>query len=677
MNIFKISRNEIKDLFKSRLLRLAILVVTIVPLLYGILYLWAFWNPYGKLNNLPVAIVNEDNGASSDGKNVNFGQELVNNLKTKDILKWDYVSQEESDKGLKSGKYFAEIKIPNDFSTKILSASTANPEQASLVFIARESNSMIGAQLTNRVVSQISDNMSHEIAKNYLDNIFLQTRLSAEDIQKAADGTAQLSEGLSAASSGTTELTNGTDSAYSGATSLSLAINQILTGDKNLNAGIKKALSGSEDLNFGLKSAASGAKSLSDGTATLQSGATTIKGAVNSLISNITAVNTNLVIVKSYLSDPNTTISDATSPFNGMTKLQAASYIINNIVVESSKSENTQQIASLQTGLESLTTGISDLNQGASNLSSALNGQILTGSSSLSSGLSDLASGSDSINKGLLAVSDGSEKLSSGLLSVSSGTKSLNTGISSAKTGADTLGENLSEGAKKALQNSDINLTEKITPILSNPVIMEDASIDKVENYGTGFAPYFIPLSLWVGGLVLFLVIKFEKDETKRKKIKPKLLSASKFITLAKVGTAQAIVLDLVLIFALGLKPTNYIYLFLFTILTSLCFLSILQLLITAFQDAGKFIGIVLLMLQLTSASGTYPVQTAPLFFQKISPYLPMTYAVRGLREIISGGNIHNMVVATLYLLVFLAGFLLLLILLSDRISKSRLNVTV
>lgn len=678
MNIFQLSRIELSDLLKNRFLRLAILVVTIIPLLYGVLYLWAFWNPYGKLDNLPVAVVNEDLGAKSNDKVVNFGSDLIGNLKSNQVLKWDFVSADEAKNGLQKHQYFAEIRIPSDFSSNIISASTADPKQATLIFTAREANSMIGAQLSNRVASQISENLSHEISKNYLDNIFVQTRQSAEDIEKAAAGTEQLSNGLKEASDGTSQLSSGAENAYAGSSSLSLAINQIILGDRDLNSGINKNLEGSKNLYNGISQSATGAKSLVSGSSQLQSGIASIGTGTNLLIGNLSQINSSLTLAQGYLADPNTIINDPASPFNGLSKLQAANMIVSGILAENNKPENKQQVATLQAGLSQLSDGGKSLDQGINSLSSDLNGQILPGSSDLAAGLGQLAVGSNSLNKGLNDVSDGSKKLSEGLSSVSIGTKDLGAGISSAHTGAETLGQNLSDGAKQALQNSDVALTQKLSPVLSNPVVLEDASIDKVGNYGTGFSPYFIPLALWVGSLVLFLVIKVnDKKDKVKEATKPMIFFASKFITLAKVGAMQAIILDLVLIFALGLRPNNYVFLFTFTILVSWCFLAILQLLVASFQDAGKFLGIVLLMLQLTSASGTYPVQTSPKFFQAINPYLPMTYAVSGLREIISGGNASNILASYLFILLFLAGFLSILLLLSNRIAKSKINLAV
>lgn len=400
-----------------------------------------------------------------------------------------------------------------------------------------------------------------------------------------------------------------------------------------------------------------------------------VNSGVNQLLSDSSATVTSLATVQSYLNDPSTVIADASSPFNGMTKLQAADYIVSNIVSEAQSSSKQAQISSLQGGMTQIQSGSTDLDTGINSLSNALNGQIYPGSNSLTQGLSQLNSGSGELSQGISGAYTGAKKIVNSLAQVSSGSQSLDTGISSATTGAEEIGKQLSAGAEEALQKNNVVLTEKLSPMMSDPVVLNDQSINKVANYGTGFSPYFIPLALWVGSLVLFLIIKVTDKQLMS--VSPKEYFASKFITLAKIGTVQALVLDLVLIFALGLRPLNYFAFFGFTILISWCFLAILEFLVATLQDGGKFLGIVLLMLQLTSASGTYPVQTSPAFFQAINPYLPMTYAVAGLREIVSGGNSHNVMLAFIAIATFAIFFLVILMIFSKRIIKSKTNLAV
>lgn len=676
-NPFKLSHVELKTITNRNFIRLAILTVIILPLLYGVLYLWAFWDPYGKLNNLPVAVVNEDAGYTDGSINTNYGDDLVKDLENNQVLRWDFVSQEQADNGLTNKTYYAEITIPNDFSSKIASVSGDNPQQANIIFKARESNNLIASQLISRVIAEVSKNINKEITQQYFNNIFSQIQKTGEGLQEGADGNGQLAEGLTTLQNGNKQLITGTNDLYQGSLTLTEAINCIILGNKNLSIGINDSYKGAQTLASGISQAANGSTALNTGASSLKNGVQQISVGVNQLIANMSASTNNLTIAQSYLVDPSTIITDPASPFYGMTKLQAANYIINSIISQSTSATAQAQITSLKNGINSTITGSNDLTTGISNLNDALNNQLKPGGEQLAEGLNQLNNGETTLNNGLFELSSGSNTLSSGLVRLSLGEQDLGDGITQTKNGANILTSQLSNGAQKVLANSNLLLTGEFSRIMSNPVIFTDESIAQVDNYGTGFAPYFIPLALWVGGLVLFLIIRVDGKDEKEKHISSASLIFSKYITLAKIGFCQAVVLDAILILALGLKPLNYCLFFLFSILISWTFLAILLFLISLLQDAGKFLGIVLLMLQLTSASGTYPIETSPAFFQTIHPFLPMTYAVRGLREIVSGGNYGDIYLQCYVLLGFAIVFLGLDMIIFNWTRHKKINLEV
>ncbi|TLM94567.1 MAG: YhgE/Pip domain-containing protein, partial [Actinobacteria bacterium] len=161
-----------------------------------------------------------------------------------------------------------------------------------------------------------------------------------------------------------------------------------------------------------------------------------------------------------------------------------------------------------------------------------------------------------------------------------------------------------------------------------------------VTNYGTGFSPYFIPLALWVGALVMFFVVTPISASGIEGHHPSLIVALGSYWPAALVATAQAVIMLVVLRLGLGLTPVNAPALYGFVILSALVFVAIIQWLSGTFGIAGKFLAVVLLMLQLTSAAGTFPLQLVAPFFQTISRYLPMTYVVAGLRQAISGGDL-------------------------------------
>ena len=676
MKIFNIAKNEAKILLKDRYVRLSLFVVTLIPLLYGALYLWAFWDPYKNMKDVPIAIVNNDDGTTRNQANYNFGDQIVENLKSNDNFDWKFVSQDDADNGLNDKKYYAEIIIPDDFSANIVSVDSDNPEQAILQLKTRGATNMLASQISDSATKQIVASVGDEISKNYFNNIFLQTQNLAQGLQDAATGSSALASGLLTAKSGSLALADATSSAYSGSESLVSGINQALIGDNGLDSGISQTLVGAGQLDSGISLAASGAKSLVSGSAQVKSGISQVNAGLSTLLSNVSSTTTSLQTVQIFIAAENHptatfSTSDATNPLYalsgqtyktvadyiiannselaGKTYAECTSYIIDEIVTTSTSSETQTQISSLQTGMTQLSAGGNQLDSGINSLSSSLNNQIKPGSKALVSALSQLNSGSKTLNSGLSDLATGNQNLSTGLTKISSGSSELSSGISTASDGATTLATKLTDGAKSATEASDPTKTEQESILMSTPIKLSDVSIDKVANYGTGFAPYFIPLALWVGALILFLVIKVNETSFAEKASRVQII-ISKYFTFAIFGTLQAIVMDTVLIQFLGLAPAHLTQFYLFTILASWCFVAILQFLISKLDEAGKFIGIVLLMLQLTSAAGTFPLETAPKFFQIINPYLPMTYVVSGLRELISGNNMQAVVTDTLIL---------------------------
>lgn len=671
MKSWKIAKGELSSLLKNRYIRLSFIVVSMVPLLYGVLYLWAFWDPYKNMKDVPIAVVNNDKGAVVDSANENFGDQIVGSLRENTNFKWEFVSQNDADNGLESKKYYVEVIIPEDFSQNLASVDSADPEAGVLQFKARKATNMLASQIANSAAVQISQAAGNRVSKKYFDNIFTQTRDISGELKKAADGSEDLATGLATAQSGSSQLADGTSSAYNGSSALANGINQILLGSDSLNSGMNQALIGAKSLDSGINLASDGAKSLVAGSAQVKGGISQVNAGVNQLITNVSATTSSLSTAKQLLSVPDVTatIVDSSSPFNGMTYAQAANYIVSNIVSQSTSSASQAQIAQLQGGLTQLSAGDNQLDQGVKDLSTALDSQVKAGSSQLVAGLSQLASGSSALNNGISSAKSGSEELSSGLSQLVSGASELNSGIGTASAGAETLSQRLSDGAAKIATSSGIEKSEKMTPVMSDPVRLADVSIGDVPNYGTGFAPYFIPLALWVGALILFLVIKTNETAYTGKANRVQIIM-SKYLSVIIFGTIQAIVMDTVLIVGLKLSPMHPVLFYLFTILASWSFIAILQFFISILADAGKFIGIVLLMLQLTSAAGTFPIETTPRFFQLINPYLPMTYVVSGLREVISGGDLRSVMSSSILLAIVAVVFMILNFLFNRHIYR-------
>ncbi|NMC98930.1 MAG: ABC transporter permease [Bacteroidales bacterium] len=281
-------------------------------------------------------------------------------------------------------------------------------------------------------------------------------------------------------------------------------------------------------------------------------------------------------------------------------------------------------------GIAQLSGAVDLLNSGSTTLTNGL--------ASLNLGIYDLATGSATIKNGISDARNGASDLLSGIEKIKKGQSDLSGGLLDAFDGARELSDKLLDATNKSsekLQESKNKIQEEV---MSAPVAIHDISIDIVNNNGTGFAPYFIPLAFWVGAMAIFFLVDLELP--KKKKMRPLFskIGISAFVSLLQAGT-----LDFVMIYCLGLKVNDMSGFIVFTILLSMMSMAIQMFLTITMGLAGKFVGIILLMLQLTSSGGSYPLETSPVFFRTISKYLPMTYAVSVLREFISGDGKYNL----------------------------------
>ena len=237
-------------------------------------------------------------------------------------------------------------------------------------------------------------------------------------------------------------------------------------------------------------------------------------------------------------------------------------------------------------------------------------------------------------------------------------------GLIKARDGIAELRDKLTDALVSTQKKTEPIKNDVQSDVISEPVQLMNNSIALVENNGTGFTPYFTPLALWVGIMALFFFLSPDDKKHTWKTFIGKLSAVG--IT----GIVQSTILGVVLILLLRLK-VKYIILgieeklgnkvilfFLFLVLVSLCYGVIQFFFNYVFKDVGKFIGILVLMLQLTTSAGSYPLETIPKFLQMISPYLPMTYAVNVLREIISGGSMAIIYTQSMKIVLLLAIFI-------------------
>ncbi|MBR3235656.1 MAG: YhgE/Pip domain-containing protein [Atopobiaceae bacterium] len=255
-------------------MKIAMLGIALIPLIYGALYLMAFYDPYGKLDTLPVAVVNEDVPVqASNGTTVHAGDDLVDELKDSDALDWRFVSSaDEAQEGLKKGTYYNTVIIPKDFSEKIASADSDNPQKAHLELVCNDANNYLSSILGASVMRVVTSETNYAIGKNYYVQIFDQIGDTGAQLQEAADGAGTLADGLVDAHDGSQKITDGLATAHNGSSTLQEGLTSAHDGSATITSGLVAASSGSRELATGTTNAADGSRQITDGLASAKDG---------------------------------------------------------------------------------------------------------------------------------------------------------------------------------------------------------------------------------------------------------------------------------------------------------------------------------------------------------------------------------------------------------------------
>ncbi|SNX53444.1 YhgE/Pip domain-containing protein [Thermoanaerobacterium sp. RBIITD] len=728
----KVVANEIKRLIQNRFIRLAVIVIVFMPLLYSFLYLYAFWDPYGKLDKLPIAVVNQDKDVIYNGKSANFGVDIIKELKKSKDFKWSFVSYSNGIDGLKGNKYYFMIVIPENFTKNILSVDSSNIKKAHIQYITNDKKNFLATQLGNKAIENITQKISNTIRKGYIDTVFTNIKDMGNGLRLASDaenelslgtekindgmkklnngiesaliGSNQLRDGLYNIKNGTQNAANGASNLYNGAGLLSEKLDEVSKSSYLLTNGISDLNKGLNGVNQGLNTIKQSIDNLKNGVATVSEGYNQIGGKISSFSNNVVTMGNGISSITSALNNAQIAMNDYAKKhpdaMNDTDFKQAILEISQSNIglkqISTNLNNNMPDITKLNNSLAELNKATGDIKNGFDKLSSGISqlqlvsSQLKDGGNNLNEGFSQYSGGIALINQKMKEVSGGLGELNSGLKSLDDGTQKLyygaiklNDGLATLSNGGNNLKDNmqklndsqqlLSKKLNDASNKIDLtSINDKKSNMINEPIVLDTRRLNPVANYGIGFAPYFIPLSLWVGALILFFLIDIFDRRGYAKESNASIIMG-KFISLCILGILQSIVSSFVLIEVLKLPVNNLFYYYLINALMSAVFVAIIGFFVMLFGMAGKFLAIVLLMLQLTSSGGVFPMELVPRFFNIINPYFPMTYGTQALREAISGTNYSLMLNDLLILAGFGIVFMLLSVLLAEKVGDSNI----
>ncbi|WP_328539254.1 YhgE/Pip domain-containing protein [Streptomyces sp. NBC_00344] len=668
----KLAALELKRFGRGRLPRAALVALLLLPLLYGALYLWSFWDPYGRLDRIPVALVNDDRGAEAAGRQVRAGDDITEGLRDSKVFDWHETSAAEARRGVEDGTYYLSLTMPPDLSKRIASSSGGSPETGALQVHTNDANNYIVGQISRTVFSEVRSSASTHATRTFLDRIYVSFSDLHDQTAKAAAGATDLKNGLGKAKKGSKDLADGLKDAKAGSGKLAGGIKKLDKGSNDLQSGSQQVAAGTQTLADKVNGAAGSVRPyLKDNGKTI--------GAAARLVSDSTrAVRKHLATLvrtaPAAAAGARTASADLDSVYRArcqelpipdpacpqLKKAKEAAADVARIAgdVNTLVQQQNGDLGKLDGQLAALQKQADNLARHAPSLSKDLDSAVAK-INKLNSGAHQVASGAKRLHTGLSTARTGATDLDTGVGKLKTGAGTLRSGIVKLSDGAGTLAGGLHEGVGK-IPDYDKKDRDQRTGVMADPVQLASRSAHPAPNYGTGFAPYFIPLSLWVGAMVAYMLIQPLSRRALAAGSSAWRITLAGWLPVAAIGVLQTAALMAVLHWAIGLQMVRAAGTLGFLALVTCCFAAIVQWLNARFGAAGRILVLALLMLQLTSAGGTYPVQTSPGFFNAIHPWLPMSYVVDGLRRLITGGGLGPVWTACAVLLAFTAGALAL-----------------
>ena len=705
-NIIEIFRKDIKEVFRKTNTWIIIVGLIFLPSMYAWPNILSSWDPYGHTNNIKVAVTSEDAGATVDGKELNLGNSLVEGLKNNKNLDWQFVSnKQEAEDGVRIGDYYASIVVPKNFSQDMTSVSRTEPQRATIEYTVNEKINAISPKITNSGASAIANNISKNFVETANGIIFerlhevgIKFEENLPSIEKAKEEIFKLNDNFSTYESTLSELIGKVEYGYNILNNVQntlpeidrVATNSIMIADKagitinniqgfneRLLPIINNHLNVVEEVS---KEANVIAKELQQKPDKTEE----IKARQKALDSRLQASTERLQLVKNIfeyfnrLSNErlfNNQLERVTTLLNDITTIKEVN---NNIY---NKMDHYDEIA--DTVKEEFVNKSARVNEVSSNMNSKLNVEVAP---LISQVLSKAEVNIDKVS-GIIAGAQGElpaveRKLSETEVKISNAygkLLSLQAQMPSAKSKIQKLTDEIKKADSGIDKNQLFNLLKvdykQQAEFFANPVKLQENKLYHIENYGSAMTPFYTVLSIWVGSLLMssLLTTKVEDEE---KKYKPYQKYFGRGLLFVIISLFQTLIITLGDMYVLGTQATSPYRFVLYALLISLLFSSIIYTIVCILGNVGKAVCIVLLVLQLGSSGGTFPIQMTSEFFQALYPKVPFTYSIGLLREAVGGVYIpaveRDIKILFIYLIIVLVGGAILVSLKARSAKLSR-----
>lgn len=720
----------LKAIIKNRKLVVTMIGVALVPALYNLSFLGSMWDPYGRVDQLPVAVVNQDKPAYLNNKRLTIGNDMVDNMSKNKELDYHFVAADTAQKGLEKGRYYMTITLPKDLSQKATTLLDQQPEKLIVSYQTSKGHSFIASKMGESAMNHLREAVSKNIRKTYITSVFKSMHQLQSGLKEASNGGQQLAAGLVTArassqlmsrhlntlSESSARLSQGAGNLSSGIAAYTAGVGQLDTGLGQLAAdmpayldGVSRLSKGANQLNAGLTQLALESDLSQDKQANIQAlmaSLPKLNQAIQQLKTNLSlslAPNVDSGAIAKHLADMTRLVQElvvddtadknnqlaalqATATYQGLnseqqeelssaisntstkvtisakamlTSLQAMSEELEAMSTSAGVADQLRDFKALVNQLAyqadqilpSTGKALSELSTGLRAVHSATTAQLLSGSQALAGGFNQLTTKNEALKAGLATLATGATALnhqSSQLLAggqqlttganqlafganeLSSGSSQLTDGLTTLSTGLSSLTTSLSKASD---QLSIAWVEDQNADMVSDPVALSEKDKDKVRTNGIGMAPYMIAVSLMVVALSTNIIFA---EALSGKPIKDRWdWAKQKLLINGMISTVGSVILYTALQL-LGFEANDGIKTLGFIMLSGWTLMALVTALVGWDARYGAFASLIMLLLQVGAAGGSYPIELSGQIFQILHPYLPMSYIVSGLRQTIS-----------------------------------------
>ncbi|WP_232699580.1 YhgE/Pip domain-containing protein [Brevibacillus daliensis] len=687
-NIIQIYIRDVKRIASNWVAAVIIGGLVFLPSLYAWFNIEASWDPYSQTSGIKVAVTNLDHGTTIRGTMLNLGEEIIASLKENKQIGWQFVDEKEALRGVQHGDYYATITIPANFSEKIGSVLSKDPQKAEIIYNVNEKINAISPKITSKGASSIIGQVNENFIKTANGTIFrifneigIQLESELPSIIKLIDFIFKLEAAFPEIKHvvGTAEQ----DMAKVDAILLKAekdlpVITQLATDAEELTKNVGEFLTHSEDA-IGMLS-----PYIKENLLLVQQTAVSIEKLLGILkdVSFIPKVaEKELKRIEGKLDTAEHITDRLLSVFRPLSNLTGGRLHFVTDKLERIQDKFNNQISMLKQIREAINRGekpaeqiVNNLTQLARDTSQAIDDLLFNYDTQIEP---IIIQGIEKAKQGMTSTQGVLQDAIASLPDVNKILQDAKSGLALGSKELLNAKQNLPEVEKKVKKLANYirklekegNLDELISLLKLNaekesqffaePVVLKENRLFPIPNYGSAMSPFFTTLSLWVGALLLVSLLSVEIHE-------PGLTYKSyevyfgRYFTFLTLAVLQSIMVTLGDIFILGAYVVNIFWFVLFGMILSAVFMLIVYTLVSVFGNVGKAMSIVLLVLQLAGSGGTFPIQVTPPFFQAIYPFLPFTYGISMMREAV-GGIIWEIIYRDLFMMAVYAGIALVI----------------